>query len=228
MVPVYSFSGYDPDRADRDYAKMGLDLAKEIPSLFDKNEEAVQKSFFFTLDIEALDTNVETGPNIGRNKEQFVFKIVSEAELLGEISREETSLGDKLDEVLKKLLEGDPGRTRGREPALAGQRGQRAIALRIAQRDDGRREARTLLGRPHLQGPRQDAAVVPMQEELAGVRHSRLRRHATVLPMVGRERRQSARLRPHRQGTVARDTRQLCQSARAGVLTDGSQRPDLR
>lgn len=107
MVPVYSFSGYDPERADRDYAKMGLDLAKEIPSLFDKNEEAVQKSFFFTLDIEALDTNVETGPSIGRNKEQFVFKIVSEAELLGEISREETSLGDKLDEVLKKLREMD-------------------------------------------------------------------------------------------------------------------------
>ncbi len=122
MTPIYTFSGYDPERADRDYGKMGLDLAKEIPGLFDKNEDAIQKSFFFTLDIEALDTNVDNGPTVGRNKEQFVFKIVSEAELLGEIAREETSLGEKLDDVLKRLREMDVKlrQTLTRLPGLVG------------------------------------------------------------------------------------------------------------
>ena len=56
----------------------------------------------------AYDTNVEADrPGVGQNKETFVFKLVSDGELLTEISREEAGLADKLDDAIRRLSDVD-------------------------------------------------------------------------------------------------------------------------
>ena len=72
-----------------------------------QSEEEIQKQFVLTLNVRATDTNVETGPGIGENKEPFTFKIVSEEELLSEIAREQSDLALKIEEALKRLRDGD-------------------------------------------------------------------------------------------------------------------------
>jgi hypothetical protein len=71
-----------------------------------KNLEAapgdVQPRYEFMLAIEATDTNFDTGPRVTRN-EPIPFLIVSAADLLVEIGKDEERLGLKLDDALKKL-----------------------------------------------------------------------------------------------------------------------------
>jgi hypothetical protein len=57
--------------------------------------------------VDAVDTDVETGPHRARSKESFVFLVVSENELLVEMAREQETLHIRLDdatEVLRKAL----------------------------------------------------------------------------------------------------------------------------
>jgi hypothetical protein len=68
-----------------------------------KKAGEVQQRFRIDLVIEATDTNYDTGPKKGRNLEPLKFLVVSEADLLAEISKEEVKLADKLDEALTKL-----------------------------------------------------------------------------------------------------------------------------
>ena len=61
-----------------------------------------------TLNVVAVDTNVEADrPGIGQNKETLVFKLVSDGELLTEISREEAGLADKLDDAIRRMADVD-------------------------------------------------------------------------------------------------------------------------
>jgi hypothetical protein len=61
-----------------------------------------------TLTVMAVDTNVEADrPGIGQNKETLIFKLVSDGELLTEISREEAGLADKLDDAIRRMADVD-------------------------------------------------------------------------------------------------------------------------
>jgi hypothetical protein len=57
------------------------------------------------LNVVATDANVETGPKTGRNLEPIRLLVVSEADLLMEISKDEETLIARVDEALKKLRE---------------------------------------------------------------------------------------------------------------------------
>ena len=80
----------------------GFDIQKNVPNLASKDQNQ-QKSYLLTLNVAATDTNVETGPRVGLNKDPLVFKLVSEADLLAEISREQTDLALKLDDGIRRL-----------------------------------------------------------------------------------------------------------------------------
>jgi hypothetical protein len=88
--------------------ELGFDIARVLPGLAVKDPQTTpQPQYLITLTVAATDSNVETGPKVGTNKEPLVFKIVSEPELLAEISREESDLGAKLDEVLRRLRDSE-------------------------------------------------------------------------------------------------------------------------
>jgi hypothetical protein len=65
----------------------------------------VQTIYRMDLNVQATDNNVdsETGPVVTRNAEPIRLRIVSESDLLVEISREELLLAERLDEALAKL-----------------------------------------------------------------------------------------------------------------------------
>ncbi|HEV3258537.1 MAG TPA: hypothetical protein VG013_16795, partial [Gemmataceae bacterium] len=80
------------DTADSfDIIKLGL---KSTP---------VQPHYRIQLTVVATDNNVETGPRSGENQEKFTLLVVSDEELLAEISREEEALHYKLKETVDKL-----------------------------------------------------------------------------------------------------------------------------
>ena len=71
-------------------------------------ETEAQRTYMLTLNVIAVDTNVEADqPGIGQNKETLVFKLVSDGELLTEIAREEAGLADKLDDAIRRLADVD-------------------------------------------------------------------------------------------------------------------------
>jgi hypothetical protein len=70
------------------------------------DDKAVQPHYRLRLWLTAADNNVETGPGVGRSKEQFNFLIVSENELIVEIAKEEEGLHLKLEEAVNRLKEG--------------------------------------------------------------------------------------------------------------------------
>jgi hypothetical protein len=64
---------------------------------------AVQPRYRVELEVVATDTNVETGPKQGRNLEPIRLLVVSEADLLAEISKDEEGLIGKLDDAIRQL-----------------------------------------------------------------------------------------------------------------------------
>ncbi len=68
-------------------------------------EGDVQTIYRMDLNIQAVDNNVDspTGPKTMRNAEPIRLRIVSEADLLQEINKEQSQLADRLDEALGKL-----------------------------------------------------------------------------------------------------------------------------
>ena len=82
----------------------GFDLKRYLPRLkvLDPSKEA-QFHYLVKLSVEAVDNNVETGPGKGRNKAPFLFLVVSENELLGQVAIEEEVLRDRLDKADFKL-----------------------------------------------------------------------------------------------------------------------------
>jgi hypothetical protein len=74
----------------------------EVP-LAVSNSDEVQPRFYVELNVEATDTNYETGPKVGRNPEPIRLRVVPEADLLVEIGKEEESIANRLREAIDKL-----------------------------------------------------------------------------------------------------------------------------
>jgi hypothetical protein len=95
-----------PDDAVR--SEVGFDLRKVASGLKRATEAEGQRTYILTLNILAVDTNVEADrPGLAQNKETMVFKLVSDGELLTEIAREEAGLADKLDDAIRRLADVD-------------------------------------------------------------------------------------------------------------------------
>jgi hypothetical protein len=78
------------------------------PAFRKAGDREVQTRYRVQVEIEARDTNVETGPAMAQNKESFTLLVVSEAELLSLIAREQEALSsDDLTKVLDDLIEAD-------------------------------------------------------------------------------------------------------------------------
>ena len=63
----------------------------------------VQPRYRLELNVVATDANVVTGPKSGQNLEPLRFTVVSEADLLGEITKDEDAITGRFDEALKQL-----------------------------------------------------------------------------------------------------------------------------
>ena len=63
----------------------------------------MQQRFRLDLTVSAADTNVLLGPRVGRNLESIRLFIVSEADLLSEITKDEEKIVARFDEALKRL-----------------------------------------------------------------------------------------------------------------------------
>jgi hypothetical protein len=85
-----------------------FDLRRVAGGLKRASEAEAQRTYLLTLNVVAVDTNVEAAkPGVGQNKETMVFKLVSDGELLTEIAREETSLAEKLEDAIRRLADVD-------------------------------------------------------------------------------------------------------------------------
>jgi molybdopterin converting factor small subunit len=87
--------------------KYGFDIRRVAPGLKRDSANEVQRTYQVTLNVVATDSNVDGKPGVTQNKEVFVFKLVSDAELLTEIAREEATLADKLDDAIRRLTDVD-------------------------------------------------------------------------------------------------------------------------
>ncbi|MSR54977.1 MAG: hypothetical protein EXS09_17070 [Gemmataceae bacterium] len=104
-VTVINLVSYPPDAVREE---QGFDLKKVAAGLRRTSDNEAQRTYFLTLNVTAIDTNVEADkPGIGQNKETLAFKLVSDGELLTEIAREEAGLADKLEDAIRRLTEVD-------------------------------------------------------------------------------------------------------------------------
>jgi hypothetical protein len=62
----------------------------------------IQPRYDLALTIEATDTNVDTGPKVGKS-EPISILVVSSSDLLFEINKDQEKLGQKLDDAVKRL-----------------------------------------------------------------------------------------------------------------------------
>ena len=83
----------------------GFDIEKLLPELLEKGENSLQRHYLLALNVRATDSNIETGPKTGENKETLVFRVISEDELLLEIAREQQELALKMDEAIRRIEE---------------------------------------------------------------------------------------------------------------------------
>ncbi|MGL6075758.1 MAG: hypothetical protein ACRC8S_16500 [Fimbriiglobus sp.] len=65
----------------------------------------IQPRFRMELNITATDTNILSGPKVGRNLEPIRLLIISEADLLAEITKDEEGIMQKFDEAIRRLRE---------------------------------------------------------------------------------------------------------------------------
>jgi hypothetical protein len=97
----------DPDRPDVvkevKFLDQGFDLDLYLKKLRVTDPTAVQPQYRVELNVIATDANVESGPKVGQNLEPVRLLVISEADLLAEISRDEEGLIAKLDDTIKKL-----------------------------------------------------------------------------------------------------------------------------
>jgi hypothetical protein len=88
--------------------RYGFDLKKVASGLKRASETEAQREYVLSLNIIAVDTNVEADrPGIAQNKESMVFKLVSDGDLLTAIATEETKLADKLDDAIRRITDVD-------------------------------------------------------------------------------------------------------------------------
>jgi hypothetical protein len=92
-------------------------LRDRLPDLKVRGELEVQPRYRMKLTVVATDTNIETGPGIGTNKEPpFTVMIVSETELLVEVARDEEAQHVKAEDAVARLRE-----VRGKLDTVAGE-----------------------------------------------------------------------------------------------------------
>jgi hypothetical protein len=82
-----------------------FDLAQALPGLAEVDASGIQPRYRMELNVVATDVNVETGPKTGRNLDPIRLLVISEPDLLMEISKDEEILISRMDEALKKLRE---------------------------------------------------------------------------------------------------------------------------
>lgn len=63
----------------------------------------IQPRYRMDLNVVATDANYDTGPKVGKNQDPIQLLVVSEGDLLAEISKEEEALASRLDDALAKL-----------------------------------------------------------------------------------------------------------------------------
>ncbi|MGL6095974.1 MAG: hypothetical protein ACRC7O_09285 [Fimbriiglobus sp.] len=81
----------------------GFDLERALPGLRVTDSADVQPRYRVELNVVATDVNFENGPKKGQNVEPVRLLVISEQDLLAEISKDEEGLIGKLDEVLRRL-----------------------------------------------------------------------------------------------------------------------------
>lgn len=82
-----------------------FDLRAAIPALEEKDRAKMQSRYRIDVALQATDTNYETGPKVGASLETVRLLVISEAELLVEMAKDEEVQIARLDDVLKKLRE---------------------------------------------------------------------------------------------------------------------------
>ncbi|WP_149108949.1 mitotic spindle assembly checkpoint protein MAD1 [Limnoglobus roseus] len=82
-----------------------FNLKAAIPALLEKDASKIQARYRIEMNLLATDTNYETGPKVGQSVEPIRLLVISEAELLVEIAKDEEVQIARLDDVLKKLRE---------------------------------------------------------------------------------------------------------------------------
>jgi hypothetical protein len=82
-----------------------FDLRAAIPALEEKDRSKMQSRYRIDVALQATDTNFETGPKVGQSLETVRLLVISEAELLVEMAKDEEVQIARLDDVLKKLRE---------------------------------------------------------------------------------------------------------------------------
>lgn len=80
-----------------------FDLEKAAPSLKSTDPTGLQPQYKFELTVRATDTNYETGPKVGTNLEPIRMLVISEADLLAEMSKDEENLIGRLEDSIKRL-----------------------------------------------------------------------------------------------------------------------------
>ena len=100
--PTVAMKRYDFKDGER---QIMFDLRDRLPRLADKDAAGGQPNYELILNVRATDSNVLAEfERTAENKEAaLTFKIVSESELFAIISREESDLARRFDELIKKL-----------------------------------------------------------------------------------------------------------------------------
>jgi hypothetical protein len=80
-----------------------FDLERAAPTLKSSDPTGLQPQYKLELLVVATDTNIETGPKTGQNLEPIRLLVISEADLLAEMSKDEENLIARLDDTLKRL-----------------------------------------------------------------------------------------------------------------------------
>lgn len=80
-----------------------FDLREAVPGLGTPDESGILPRYRMELNVRATDVNVETGPKTSVNLETIRLLVISEADLLMEISKDEEILIGRVDEAIKKL-----------------------------------------------------------------------------------------------------------------------------
>ena len=70
---------------------------------FDDDASEIQSRYLIELNVKATDSNFDTGPKFSTNPEPIRLMVVSQSDLLYEISKDEEVLGGKLDEAIKRI-----------------------------------------------------------------------------------------------------------------------------
>lgn len=82
-----------------------FDLERALPDIRVADPGEIQPRYRVELTVTATDVNCESGPKRGQNLEPIRLLVVSEQDLLAEVSKDEENLISKLDDAIRKLYQ---------------------------------------------------------------------------------------------------------------------------